>query len=356
MEKPWFPQRNFTDSSIALIKTLVTLLELKVSQPTIENRVKKHKEYPYLTFEAMREILGTWGVNSVLHTVDLKSVGELPSLSILFINEMEGGVKMGHFVLFWALTNDIIEYLHPRKGWIKEDLSIFISKWPKLALSLVSIESQNVELDFDDKEAEYNKQKFENPELKNISVRDNFLSDDECDYLINLSNPLFKKSLLMEEKNIEGYGRTSFSAEFHVFPEDKILNGIRERAAKIINEPESHFEFFQCVSYETQQEYQNHYDTFDPNSERGKKEIEERGQRKYTLLAYLNDDFEGGGTYFPNVDILLHPKKGRVVIFKNIDDNGDIIKAAYHAGLPVSKGRKYATNIWVRNKPFRNLL
>lgn len=72
------------------------------------------------------------------------------------------------------------------------------------------------------------------------------------------------------------------------------------------------------------------------------------------MLAYLNDDFDGGATYFPNVDILVHPKKKRVVIFNNLDDNGKVIKTAFHAGLPVTKGRKYAVNIWVREKPIRN--
>ena len=117
--------------------------------------------------------------------------------------------------------------------------------------------------------------------------------------------------------------------------------------------PENNFEFFQCLYYDPGQEYMNHYDTFDETSERGKKVVQETGQRKYTILAYLNDDFEGGGTYFPNLDLLVQPRKGRVVIFDNLDENGQVLKAAYHAGLPVTTGRKYAVNIWVRNKPMR---
>ena len=158
----------------------------------------------------------------------------------------------------------------------------------------------------------------------------------------------------MGEINIADYGRTSYSAEFHVLPTDPILNGIRKKASELIKMPESHFEFFQCVAYDPNQEYQNHYDTFDENSERGKKTIEEGGQRKYTLLAYLNDDFEGGGTHFPNLDILVQPKKRRVVIFDNLNEEGKVQKAAYHAGLPVTIGRKYAINIWVRTKPIRD--
>jgi len=72
------------------------------------------------------------------------------------------------------------------------------------------------------------------------------------------------------------------------------------------------------------------------------------------MLAYLNDDFEGGGTYFPDLNYMVHPKKRRVVIFNNLDEEGNTLKkAAWHGGLPITTGRKYAINMWVRNKPCR---
>jgi prolyl 4-hydroxylase len=136
-----------------------------------------------------------------------------------------------------------------------------------------------------------------------------------------------------------------------VLPNDEILNLIKERAAAIIGMPATHFEFFQCVSYGPGQEFQSHYDTFDETTPEGSKTIQEEGQRKYTMLAYLNDDFEGGCTYFPDLDYLIQPKKGRVIMFENIDENGVIRKAAYHAGMPVKTGKKYAINMWVHTKP-----
>ncbi len=180
---------------------------------------------------------------------------------------------------------------------------------------------------------------------------DGFLTAEECDYIINLANPILQPSKLMGDKIEAGQGRTSYSAEFHIYPNDEILNGIKKKAAKVLEMPESHFEFFQCVSYEQGQEYQVHYDTFDEAVATNKAEIEIRGQRKYTMLAYLNDNYIGGGTFFPNLDFMARPKKGRVVIFNNLDESGKVIPAAFHAGLPVTEGRKYAINIWVRDKP-----
>jgi prolyl 4-hydroxylase len=328
-----------------------------ISLATIEKHIEEHKEFPFLSYDALTEILRNWGIKTVSYNWTLEKLIELPPLSILFINEKEDNIKVGRFVMLYSFKGDIIEYLHPRKGWVLEYIKEFASKWSNAAMSIIEIEDPHGEPDFELKEEQYNKAKYENPELKNnVRIKDNFLTDEECKHIIDLAMPILKKSRLMAEENIEGYGRTSNSAEFHVFPNDEILNGIRKRASEILVLPESHFEFFQCVSYEPNQEYQNHYDTFDEESDRGRKEIEENGQRKYTMLAYLNDDFDGGATYFPNLDFVMRPKKGRVVIFNNLDADGKVIKAAYHAGLPVTEGRKFAVNIWVRNKPIKSRL
>jgi len=149
-------------------------------------------------------------------------------------------------------------------------------------------------------------------------------------------------------------GRTSYTADLP-FTNDPILAQVRIKASELLKLPVTHFEFFQCVSYENGQEYQNHFDTFDPNTEAGQACLKDGGQRKHTILVYLNDEFEGGQTYFPKLDMLFDPKKGDAVLFDNIDGNTNVVDASWHAGLPVAKGRKFALNIWVREKPIKNL-
>lgn len=351
MEKPWFPQSNSLDTSVALLRTFTFHLNIPVSQGTIEKEVKDHKEYPYLTITAFKEILMTWGVQTIALTLEASKLKDLPPFSILFIEEKEVNIKTGQFVLFYNTEDGEIEYLHTRKGWVNEVLEQFEKKWSKVALVVTGVAENKGEADFEVKEKEYNEKKFANPNFKNIQLRDGFLTDQECDYIINLATPILQPSKLFGEERETGHGRTSYSAEFHIYPNDEVLNGIKKKASKILDIPESHFEFFQCVSYEQGQEYQVHYDTFDENIPSNKAEIERGGQRKYTMLAYLNDDYDGGGTFFPNLDFMVRPKKGRVVIFNNLDETGKVIPAAFHAGLPVTKGRKYAINIWVRNKP-----
>lgn len=351
MEKPWFPQRNPLDTSIALLRTFIFHLHIPVSQGTLEKEVKNHKEYPYLTITALKEIILKWGVQTITLTLDVNKLKDLPPFSILFIEEKEGNIKTGQFVMFYRIEDDEIEYLHTRKGWVVEDLEDFEKKWSKVAIAVTNIAENKGEPNFEAKEKEYNEKKFANPDFKNVQLMDNFLTQEECEYVINLANPILQPSKLFGEEREAGFGRTSYSAEFHIYPQDEVLLGIRKKAAKVLNMPESHFEFFQCVSYEQGQEYQVHYDTFDENIDSNKAEIEKGGQRKYTMLAYLNDNYDGGGTFFPNLDYVVRPKKGRVVIFNNLDESGKVITAAFHAGLPVTEGRKYAINIWVRDKP-----
>lgn len=353
MNKFWQPQRNTSDSSVALLKNLLFYIDFKISRPTIEKDVKEHKNFPNLGFEDLIEILDKWGLKAgVFNFQDEKiTLSDLPPATILFIHENQGGVKLGQFVILHEAKDGSVEYIHTRKGWVIEPTDNFLQKAEKYALCLAGSEG-NGESDFEIKEKEYEEKRYNNPELKNnFLVKDNFLSEAECDHILKIAEPEFKRSTLFGEENIVGDGRTSYSAELHVFPHDPVLLGIRKRASELIKVPENHFEFFQCVSYGPGQEYRNHYDTFDHASERGRRTIEEGGQRKYTLLVYLNDDFEGGFTYFPNVDFLVMPKKGRALIFNNLDSKGKVIKAAYHAGLPVTRGKKYAVNIWVREKP-----
>ena len=353
MYKPWFPQRNMSDSPTAVLKNFIFYLNVPISRYTIENACKDHADYPNLSSVSLSVILETLGIKTLTVEWAVEKLKELPSPSLLFINEKSGSALLGLFVMMFEIKGDEIEYLHPRKGLVKEKLPEFEKIWSKAALVVTGIANTNGESDYEEKEKAYEKEKFDNPGMKNVMLRHNFLTEEECQYVVNLAGPLFQPSKLMTKDGLEEFYRTSFSAEL-VIPEDEVLNGIRKKASEWLNVPEVQFEFFQCVTYGPGQEYQTHYDTFDDKFEHGREELERLGQRKYTMLAYLNDGFVGGETYFPNLDLLVQPKKGSVLVFENIDEEGKIQKSALHAGLPVTTGKKYAMNMWIRTKKVRD--
>lgn len=60
--------------------------------------------------------------------------------------------------------------------------------------------------------------------------------------------------------------------------------------------------------------------------------------RYFTVLCYLNEDFQGGQTIFPLLDFSITPQKGSAVIFP----------ATYlHRGEPVVVGQKYILVSWL---------
>lgn len=60
--------------------------------------------------------------------------------------------------------------------------------------------------------------------------------------------------------------------------------------------------------------------------------------RAFTVVLYLNDNFTGGETFFPDIDYSCTPKSGRVVIFS---------PTQLHASMPVLTGEKNIIVFWV---------
>lgn len=65
--------------------------------------------------------------------------------------------------------------------------------------------------------------------------------------------------------------------------------------------------------------------------------------RDFSLLIYLNEDFEGGGLYFSNFDLRLRPEPGMLVAFPS--DH-----RFQHAAEPLLDGERYVVVSWAAAK------
>ena len=61
----------------------------------------------------------------------------------------------------------------------------------------------------------------------------------------------------------------------------------------------------------------------------------------------MNDDFEGGNTFFPEYDLNVVPEMGKGVLWRNTQD-GKLLENSIHAGVPVTKGTKSIYITWIR--------
>eukprot|EP00891_Asterochloris_glomerata_P005789 jgi/Astpho2/5789/fgenesh1_pg.00080_%23_48_t len=69
--------------------------------------------------------------------------------------------------------------------------------------------------------------------------------------------------------------------------------------------------------------------------------------RQFTVLIYLNDDYTGGETDFPELNVRVKPARGKGVLFLNVDSSYGEHPLSRHAGLPVTSGTKYIANQWI---------
>lgn len=223
-----------------------------------------------------------------------------------------------------------------------------------------------------------NKSNFtEIPEFYNFYYEiDNVLTNEECDYIINDAKDKLSESTVMSiDKNgkyidVKDTVRTSN----HTFLENNLHKNIIEKAEKLINKYSQvnvsykQFEQIQVVRYKPTQEYKEHFDICHPQQapedqlKTCQEEFKKFNSVRYaTIIFYLNDGFNGGETYFPNINKKIIPKKGKALIFFNCTYNKDtsktglcdIIDNSKHAGLPVVEGKtdeKWIANIWIRTK------
>jgi len=99
------------------------------------------------------------------------------------------------------------------------------------------------------------------------------------------------------------------------------------------------------IKYEEGGEYKPHHDYYTDLRQARNPEM---GNRWKTAILYLNDNYEGGETQFPSLDVTISGKQGDVLTWTNLNKNGSPNTDTLHAGLPVTKGTKYIVVTWIR--------
>ena len=176
-----------------------------------------------------------------------------------------------------------------------------------------------------------------------IVVLENFLSDGECESLINLSKERLTRSKV-GVTHIENEMRTS-SGMFFDESENEMVKKIEKRASKIMSIPIEHAENLQILHYKIGQEYKPHFDFFASSSV--------MNNRISTIIMYLNDVEEGGETFFPLLNISITPKKGTAVYFEYFYNDPELNNLTLHCGSSVKRGEKWVATQWMRRKKIR---
>lgn len=182
----------------------------------------------------------------------------------------------------------------------------------------------------------------------------NALSPLLCDYLIATTTALMQPSKVVdasEASAVSAQYRTSDGAVLLPAQMDIIHVGILRQLATFAGIDPQQGEFLSLLRYKPGQEYRPHHDFLKEDTKDYSK-VKACGQRKLTLLTYLNEGYEGGATAFPKLDITYKGQTGDALRFDNTDHTGAPHQDSLHAGVPVETGEKWLATLWCRERAF----
>jgi prolyl 4-hydroxylase len=188
----------------------------------------------------------------------------------------------------------------------------------------------------------------------NIALIDNLLSEQECDKLIQFAQGKLRRSEVVDPNSgrLEISGVRSSEGAHFAYGENAIVARIEARVAALTRLPVTHGEPLQLLHYPVGGEYVPHHDYFDPAFEGAAVQMRAGGQRLATIVMYLREPEEGGGTYFPELELLVRPPRGGAVYFEYANAAGRLDSRCLHAGLPVVRGHKWIATKWLRQGPY----
>jgi len=177
----------------------------------------------------------------------------------------------------------------------------------------------------------------------------NFLTDEECDRIIRLADPkLFTSKVYTSNSDLEDKNVRISDQCWLKDGDDEFIKKLSMRIADITDTELRSQEDLQVVRYKPGGFYKPHFDACNKATDDCTRLNKGLGPRFITFIIYLNDDFEGGETYFPQIDTKVSPKRGKAAIFYDVDQEGEILPKSLHGGLDVKNGEKWICNKWIR--------
>lgn len=171
-------------------------------------------------------------------------------------------------------------------------------------------------------------------------------SPEECRYIRLLAEPWLEPAMIYRADGgaMRDPHRDSDNMVVTPMSEDLIIQAINRCIAEATGTGYTWGEPLHVLRYRPGQQYRPHHDahTLGP--------VEKR--RIATALLYLNDDYEGGETWFPDLKIKVRGGTGDLLVFHNLDEDGIPHPRMTHAGLPIRSGEKWLATRWIRGSDY----
>ena len=167
---------------------------------------------------------------------------------------------------------------------------------------------------------------LENNKDYGIKVFENFVTDDDCNYLINFL-----------DSTQDSYGRDNDIRKISLRPESEkiknILLKVLDKAKKDFNKNDLFITSYMISSYDPGYSMGLHVDTEDM-----------RECNKISMVLYLNNDFKGGDIIFPMINFKHSPKAKELVCFlSELRENA-------HGVETIESGKRYVMPVFITDE------
>ncbi len=188
-----------------------------------------------------------------------------------------------------------------------------------------------------------------------IAVLDGFITPSECDavmkelkythwadstivkYIGDEQSPAYYS----DARKSQTSGQIWFGDELNV-----LLANIEEGLVSLLATSRDRLEEWQATQYGKD-------DHFDYHVDGGNWESTAAGERRRSIILYLDTPMDGGGTRFRALNKTVAAKAGRLLVWNNLLPTGKCDFAMIHAGLPVIEGTKTILVSWERERQLR---
>lgn len=321
-------------SSVVLsLQHFLEMLCGTVNRTAVRQALMAGPQFPRVSLGEIDKVLRGWQFETVVFKAQPSALGQLngPLLAGCTLGD---GDK--YFAVVRRVESGVVHYFSPFAGEVAEPLADFARHWQGLLLGVASggQEAGRLWSTVDEETAAVQRYRRES-----VKLYDHFLPAELCRYVIGYAEAQSHFERSRVEAGAGGHfsaSRTSSSITLKNRAEP-VLQTVYQRVSDLLGVPGGNVETLQCVRYGEGQQFKPHFDA------------NEHNYPLHTLLLYLNDDFEGGETFFPELNVKIKPVQGRLLHFINCEGSNRVLLQSVHAGLPVGRGTKYASNIWVHD-------
>lgn len=172
-----------------------------------------------------------------------------------------------------------------------------------------------------------------------------FFTPEECAWLAGAAAPMLEPSVVVDavtRRQVRDPVRTSDGIGFPWPLENPAIHALNRRIAAASGTHVGQGEPLQVLRYKPGDQYRTHFDAIPGFA----------NQRILTMIVWLNQDYEGGETFFPTPNLKLRGRAGDALLFRNAGPDGRRDPDSAHAGLPVTAGQKWIVSRWIRQAPF----